>query len=72
MNKKLQVIFLIFVLVNILLSLNDFIKQKFNKKNKPKLNLIYTLNISIFVSILVYIFFECKDDLIVDNNIAEF
>ena len=72
MNKKLQVIFLIFVLVNILLSLNDFIKQKFNKKNKPKLNLIYTLNISIFVSMLVYIFFECKDELIVDNNIAEF
>ncbi len=72
MYNKLQIIFLIFIFINILLSLNDFIKQKFNKKKKQKLNIIYTISISLIISILIYIFFECNDELIIDKNIANF
>lgn len=72
MNKKIQIVLIIFLFVNILLSLNDYIKQKFNKKNKQKLNIIYTIGISLFISTLVYMFYECNDNLEVDINIAEF
>jgi hypothetical protein len=72
MYNKLQIIFLIFIFINILLSLNDFIKQKFNKKKKQNLNIIYTISISLIISILIYIFFECNDELIIDKNIANF
>ena len=72
MNKKIQIVLIIFLFVNILLSFNDYIKQKFNKKNKQRLNIIYTFGISIFISMLVYMFYECNDNLEVDTNIAEF
>jgi len=72
MNKKIQIVLIIFLFVNILLSFNDYIKQKFNKKNKQRLNIIYTIGISIFISMLVYMFYECNDNLEVDTNIAEF
>ena len=72
MNNKTQIILIVFLFINILLSFNDYIKQKFNKKNKQKLNVLYTIGISIFISMLVYIFYECNDNLIIETNIAEF
>lgn len=72
MYKKLQIIFLIFIFINILLSLNDFIKQKFNNKKKKNLNIIYTISISLIISIFVYFLFDCNEELIIDKNLPNF
>lgn len=73
MDKKFKIVFLIFIFMIIILSFNDYIKQKVNEKNKNiNNNYVLTFILSFIISLFVLLFFDCKDELIVDTSIARF
>jgi uncharacterized membrane protein YesL len=50
MHKKLQIIFLIFIFLILILSVNDVLKKKLNKKNINNVNYFLSIVLSMIIS----------------------